>query len=242
MFLAIDIGNTNVVCGVYDEDKWIYTLRISSDLNYFEKLFALKKFNLKNVAISSVVPKLTILYKETILNLFNIESYIINYKNSGLLLEIESPKDVGVDRICNSVAAKKLYGLPAIIGDIGSATNYDVVDRKGKFIGGAISPGIETAALNLIQKAALLKEATFEVPSKVIGKNTKTNLQSGIMYGAIDVIDSMFNRINKEAGWINSNNIITGGFGGLISPHLNTKHIYNSNLTLEGIRFIFLKK
>jgi len=125
------------------------------------------------------------------------------------------------------------------VGDIGSATNYDVVDEKGAFIGGAIAPGIEVAAHNLIQKAALLKEAAFAVPELVVGKSTESNLQSGIMLGAIDVVDGMFTRIMGEMNWDDCNKIVTGGFGGLISPHLKTEHNYLPNLTLDGIRIIY---
>ena len=146
---------------------------------------------------------------------------------------------MGTDRICNTVAAKELIGSPAIIGDIGSATNYDVMDKTGAFIGGAIAPGLKTAAKNLFEKAALLKETTFTVPTSVIGKDTTTNLQSGIMLGAIDVIDGMFDRILKETEWKKPHNIITGGFGELISPHLQTKHTLLSTLTLDGIRIIY---
>ena len=146
---------------------------------------------------------------------------------------------MGVDRICNVAAAKILVGTPAIVGDIGSATNYDVVDEKGAFIGGAIAPGIEVAAHNLIQKAALLKETAFAVPELVVGKSTESNLQSGIMLGAIDVVEGMFTRIMGEMNWDDCNKIVTGGFGGLISPHLKTEHNYLPNLTLDGIRIIY---
>ena len=127
----------------------------------------------------------------------------------------------------------------AVIGDIGSATNYDVVDEKGSFMGGAIAPGLETAAQNLFKKAALLKETAFTLPASVIGKDTTTNLQSGIMLGAIDVIDGMFNRILEEGGWANPQNVITGGFGELISPHLKTEHTLIPTLTIDGIRIIY---
>jgi type III pantothenate kinase len=151
---------------------------------------------------------------------------------------VETPKDVGADRICNVAAAKELVGTPSIVGDIGSATNYDVVDENGAFIGGAIAPGIEVAAHNLIEKAALLKETAFTVPDIAVGITTASNLQSGIMLGAIDVVDGMFHRIMDEMKWDDCNIIVTGGFGGLISPHLKTKHNYLPNLTLDGVRII----
>ena len=239
MILAVDIGNTNVTCGVYGGKRWVHTLRLPSTLDFWNQFYALKEIDITESAISSVVPDLTQVYIESIQNLFQIDVHIITYQNSGVELLVDTPKDVGVDRICNVAAAKILMGTPAIVGDIGSATNYDVVDEKGAFIGGAIAPGIEVAAHNLIQKAALLKETAFSVPELVVGKSTESNLQSGIMLGAIDVVDGMFTRIMGEMNWDDCNKIVTGGFGGLISPHLKTEHNYLPNLTLDGIRIIY---
>ena len=176
----------------------------------------------------------------------DIASSLSNFQvlNPDLLIcelgkKVNFPEEVGADRICNTVAAKELIGCPAIIGDIGSATNYDVIDKSGVFIGGAIAPGLETAAHNLFEKTSLLKETAFTFPASAIGKDTATNLQSGIMLGAIDVIDGMFSRIQYETDWENPHNIITGGFGKLISPHLKTEHTLLPMLTLDGIRFIY---
>ena len=241
MFLALDIGNSHVVCAVHNKNKWMHSIRISSNLDFWTKFKSLNKFDITHAAISSVVPRLTSVYVESIRNIFHVESYIINYKNSGIELKVGLSEEVGVDRICNSAAVKESGSCPAIIGDIGSATNYDVVDETGAFIGGAIAPGPETAARNLFEKAALLKETTFTVPETAIGKDTTTNLQSGIMLGAIDVIDGMFNRIQSETGWEKTNNFITGGFGEIISPHLKTQHSLTPTLTLDGIRIIYEK-
>ena len=239
MFLALDIGNSHVVCAVHDLQNWIHSIRISSNLDFWNKFKTLKDYDISHAAISSVVPRLTSIYVESLRNMFHIDSFIINHKNSGLELKVEMPDEVGTDRICNTVAAKELTGFPAIIGDIGSATNYDVVNEKGAFIGGAIAPGPETAARNLVEKAALLKKIVFTLPVSAIGRDTTTNLQSGIILGAIDAIDGMFVRILEETGWENPHNIITGGFGELISPHMKTEHILLPTLTLDGIRIIY---
>ena len=241
MFLALDIGNSHVVCTIHDSKKWIYNIRISSNLDFWNKFKTLKEYDITHAAISSVVPKLTPVYVESIRNIFHIDAFIVTCENSGVKLNVEIPNEVGADRICNTAAAIKLAGCPAIIGDIGSATNYDVLDEKGVFIGGAIAPGLETAALNLFKKAALLKETAFTLPARAIGKDTTTNLQSGIMLGAIDVIDGMFQRILTEMKWKNCNVIITGGFGELISSHLETEHTLLPTLTLDGIRLIYEK-
>ena len=241
MFLALDIGNSHVTCGVFNEGQWLHTLRIPSNLNFWSRFMTLQEYEITDAAISSVVPRLTDVYVQSIKNIFHIAAFVISHKNADIKLDVDSPEEVGTDRICNTAAAVELAGTPAIIGDIGSATNYDVVDEKGTFIGGAIAPGLETAARNLFEKAALLKETAFTVPKSAIGRDTPTNLQSGIMLGAIDVIDGMFNRIQSETGWNKTHNIITGGFGELISPHLKTKHIIISTLTLDGIRIIYKK-
>ena len=242
MILAVDIGNTNVTCGVHNGEKWLHTLRLPSTLNFWNQFSTLKEFDITECAISSVVPNLMQVYVESIRNLFKIDAHIITSQNSGVELLVETPQDVGIDRICNVAAALLLVGTPAVVGDIGSATNYDVVDKNGAFIGGAIAPGIKVAAHNLIEKAALLNETTFIVPESAVGKNTATNLQSGIMLGAIDVVDGMFTRIMDEMNWKSCNIIVTGGFGGLIAPHLKTKHNYLPHLTLDGIRIVYGKK
>ena len=241
MFLALDIGNSHVTCGVHENGEWIHTLRIRSNLDFWSRLITLKEYTIKNAAISSVVPKLTPVYVEAVRNIFHIDAVIIRHENAGVELFVDSPEDVGADRICNVDAAKELVGTPAIVGDIGSATNYDVVDKKGAFLGGAIAPGIEVAAHNLIERAALLKETAFTVPEIVVGTTTESNLQSGIMLGAIDLVDGMFTRMVNEMKWNDCNIIVTGGFGELISPHLKTEHKLLPNLTLDGIRIIYEK-
>ena len=239
MFLALDIGNSHVVCAIHNSKKWLHIIRIPSTLKFWSQFITLKEYDITHAAISSVVPRFTSLFVESIRNIFHIETFIISQDNSGLEFKVDMPEEVGTDRICNTVAARELIGCPAIIGDIGSATNYDVIDETGSFVGGAIAPGLETAAQNLFKKAALLKETTFTVPESAIGKDTATNLQSGIMLGAIDVIDGMFTRIQSETGWGKPHNIITGGFGKLISPHLKTKHMLLPTLTLDGVRIIY---
>jgi len=242
MFLALDIGNSQVTCGIFHDGKWIHTLRIPSNLNFWNQFISLQKYEITDAAISSVVPKLTGVYIESINNIFHLDAFVINHQNIEIILDVDSPGEVGVDRICNTAAAVELTGCPSIVGDIGSATNYDVVDEKGAFIGGAIAPGLEIAARNLFEKAALLKETALTVPKSAIGRDTSTNLQSGIMFGAIDVIDGMFNRIQSETGWSQIHNIITGGFGELISPHLKTEHTLIPTLTLDGIRLIYKRQ
>jgi len=234
MILCIDIGNTNIVSALWNGEEFINYNRIESN-NYNTTPFI--GDGIKEITISSVVPNITKEYINLSKKKYNISPLIINHTNCGITLKVDSPKEVGPDRICNVYAAKELIGVSTIVVDFGSATTYDVINNKGEFIGGAISPGIDVSANNLIKKAALLKETTFIFPKKVIGKNTTTNLQSGIMYAGIDAIDGMLNRIISELD-MDMNVVLTGGFSKIISTKLSTSHKLIPMLTLDGIRLI----
>ena len=241
MLLAIDIGNTNVVYAIYDSDKIIQTIRLESDRNFWIKLKSLINNNIGGAVISSVVPDLGTIYFEAVQNLFNIDPLLVSHKNCGVTLDVANPVEVGADRLCNVAAGIELHGTPTIIVDFGTATTYDVIDENGVFIGGSIAPGIDVSAHHLIKMAALLKETAFVIPKSPIGKDTATNLQAGIMFGAIDEVEGMVARINKETGWENTTIILTGGFSSLISAGLKIKHTLIPNLTLDGMRVIYEK-
>tara|TARA_Y100000590_G_C15707951_1_gene1009315 strand:- start:690 stop:1406 length:717 start_codon:yes stop_codon:yes gene_type:complete len=233
MKLAIDIGNTSITCGIFKKNIIIERFNIQS-LKSLNKYIDSK--NIKKIIISSVVPKLT----EQYLNYLKNKNYIIHlitYKSGNLVLRVEDPKTVGCDRICNIFAAIKLYKSPAIIIDFGTATTYDVINTNNEFIGGAIGAGIETSADYLINKAALLSKTNLKFPNHAIGINTTENIQSGIMFGAIDQVQGMIARIKNQ----NNDNyqiILTGGFSKLLSPYLSIKHILDIDLTLKGLYYI----
>ena len=147
-------------------------------------------------------------------------------------LKVNNPSTVGADRLCNIKATIQLYNVPAIIIDFGTATTYDVINKDSEFIGGAIAAGVETSAAYLIEKAALLSKTDLEFPEHAIGIDTKQNIQSGIMYGAVDQLEGMINRIKKESNE-EYNIIITGGLAKTISPYLSIKHTLDSDLTLK---------
>ncbi len=238
MLLTIDIGNTNVVCAVFVNDNLVEAVRIESDLNFWSKIHPLSKYSISGVVISSVVPSLTKIYIEAVEKNFKIMPLVVSVENSGLKFDVEDASEVGADRICNCVAAIKQFGAPAIVVDFGTATTYDVIDENQTFIGGAIAPGIDVSARYLFEKAALLRDTAFTFPKNVVGKNTKTNLQSGIMFSAIDEVEGMISRIQSEMKWDNTNIVLTGGFGKLISPKLTINHTLVSSLTLDGMRLI----
>ncbi len=241
MILTIDIGNTNVVCTLFSGKTRLESLRLASDLNFFAKFSALKKYEVSGIVISSVVPGLTPVYIETCRNLFHLEPVNVDYRSSGLKTDVIKPEEIGADRICNVIAAIELYGTPGIVVDFGTATTYDVIDPEGVFIGGAIAPGIDVSARYLFESAALLRDTAFTVPESPIGKDTATNLQAGIMFGAVDEVEGMVRRILQETQWENPPVLLTGGFSPLISRALQIPHILVPDLTSVGMRIIYEK-
>ena len=206
MKLTIDIGNTQIKFGIFDKLELVNSIYYNGNDDIYKILKSIKKHHFSQSIISSVVPELTLQYKKAVFEVFNIDSLIINNKNCKINLNVPHPETVGSDRICNVAAALKLYNIPAIIIDFGTATTYDVINKEGNFIGGVIAPGVKTSAEYLIKKAALLSDTELAFPEKVIGKNTNENIQSGIMYGAVDQLKGMINRINNETNIKNFKN------------------------------------
>jgi len=239
MILAIDIGNTNTVLGLYEDGKYIIILRVKNESEFETQLKKLIKFNFKKIAISSVVPRLTKSFSNIISKYTAVKPFLISYDNSNkIMLNVDCPKEVGNDRICNSRAAIELTNNNCLVLDFGTATTYDIISDKQEFIGGVIAPGIKVSADHLINKASLLKKTTFDFPDKIIGKDTITNIQSGVMYGALYSIEGMIGNIEKELN-VKLDIILTGGFSELISSHFSYKHKLEPNLTLDGIRLIY---
>ena len=235
MILCIDIGNTSITYAILENNNFNSINRISSNKH---ELNITDNSNIKHIAISSVVPNLTDYYQQFFNQKFNINPFIVNHQNCNINLNVDSPHEVGADRICNVIGAREKYGTPSIVIDFGSATTYDIIDENGAFIGGAIAPGIDVSANYLIKKAALLNKTAFQFPSNVIGKNTETNLQSGIMYGGLDSVEGMIRRIKKELNYKKMNIVLTGGFSHLISNKMTSKHILDESIRLYGLKLI----
>jgi len=238
MMLCIDIGNTNVVSALWDGNAYVAYNRFESSMDGVNDFKAGFDLETETIIISSVVPILTEAYSYALKDLKLASPFIITHKNCLMKLQVDFPSEVGADRICNSFGAKTIFGSPVVVVDFGSATTYDVVNESGAFIGGAIAPGIDVSAHNLIEKTALLKAAAFQFPENVVGTNTETNLQSGIMYSGVYAVDGMLNRIKSEMDWTDMNVVLTGGFSSLISPKLHTPHQLAPKLTLDGMRSI----
>ena len=237
MKFAIDIGNTSVTCGVFKKNKLTVKNDFDSEKSFQLYLNDFDHTIINKIIISSVVPKLTEKYVNLLSSNYINRITIIDNKNSQLLLKIKDPESVGADRLCNIKAALKLYKYPAIIVDFGTATTYDVINNNREFIGGSIASGVETSASYLIQKAALLSKTDLKFPQNVIGIDTKENIQSGIMYGALDQVEGMIKRISNESNE-EYNIILTGGFSTVLSSYLSLEHTLDPDLTLKGMIYI----
>ena len=249
MLFAIDIGNTNIVFGIYEDKNIIDYWRISSDphktADEYGLLFCdLLKYanvgmkNVDNVIIASVVPPLTSVFIRMVQRYLKTTPIIVDENTkTGLKICYDNPGDVGADRIVNAVAAYAAYGGPVIIVDFGTATTFCAVSKEAEYLGGVIVPGILISLEALLQKAAKLPKVTLEPPKTVIGRSTVASIQSGIIYGYAGMVDELVERIKKEMGgepYI----IATGGLAEMIVQTRNIKEI-NPMLTLDGLRLVF---
>ncbi len=233
MLLAIDIGNTNIVCAVYNKNlqlqKWRYAT--SEKLN---NIFNDIEHDIDFIIIGSVVPSLNDIITKACQENFNIEPLFITPENSGIKIDLDFPNEVGADRIINAIAVLAEYNKPAIIIDFGTATTFDVVGNDGAYAGGIIAPGINLSLKALGDAAAQLPQLKIEKPVAVIGKNTVDAMQSGIYWGYIGLIEGMVERIENE---IDEDCFIiaTGGLAPLFAEGTDLIKIIDSDLTLKGL-------
>lgn len=250
MLLAIDIGNTHIVIGVFKNDKLLSHWRLSSsitrteDESYLVVKLLFDQINISpkdidGVVISSVVPNFTNIYKLLSEKYFNTDPIIVSANlKLGIKVKYENPAAVGADRLCNAVAVYKKYGGPAIVIDFGTATTFDVISKKGEYLGGVIAPGIETAGGELHRRAAQLPKVELKFPQNVIGKNTTESMQSGILYGALDAMEGIIKRIENELG-AKATLVATGGYSKLICTKSSLKLNCEPSLVLEGAKIIY---
>lgn len=250
MILVIDVGNTNIVLGVYQGDKLIQHWRITTHKQQTEDEYGLLIGGLfrqqglyprdvEGIIISSVVPPLMFALERMCIKYFGQEPLVVGPGlKTGLPILYENPKDVGADRIVNAVAAVHEYPLPVIIVDFGTATTFCYVDGKGQYLGGAIAPGIQIATEALYKEASKLPRVDLKFPRRVIGRNTVEAMQSGILYGYAGLVDTVVERMmeeRKEQPMV----IATGGLADLIQKH--SVHIQRVDpfLTLKGLYLLY---
>lgn len=252
MLLAIDVGNTNIVFGLFQKKELIIHWRIETDKERTEDEYAvllkgllslhdLKFEDIKDVVISCVVPPLSPIIESLCRKYFSVVPLAIGPGiKTGIPILYDNPKEVGADRIVNAVAAYEKYGGPLIIVDFGTATTFDAVSQKGEYLGGVITPGIGISMEALFEKTAKLPKVELVMPDTVIGRDTVSSMQSGAIYGYAGLVDRIVEEMKKELGekvYV----IATGGLVELIAPQSKTIKEVNPFITLEGLRIIFEK-
>lgn len=250
MILVVDVGNTNIVMGIYKGEKLISNWRISTSSERTSDemgLLLLQFFNhaqvnpndVKDVIISSVVPPVMYALELAINKYINSEPLIVSSKiKTGINILYDNPKEVGADRIVNAVAALKLYGGPIIIVDFGTATTFCAITADGDYLGGVICAGIKISMDALFARAAKLPRVELVRPNKIIGKNTIESMQAGAIYGYAGQVDYIVSKMQEEMGG-DVKIVATGGLARLIAQESKSITEINGKLTLEGLRLIY---
>ena len=248
MLLAIDLGNTNTVFGVYDGERLIMHWRLSTQKDrtvdefgiLLRNLFSLERIDAKKirkVIIASVVPPLDPILNEMVQNYFSLKPIFVTNENAGIPVLYDDPREVGADRIVNAVAAIRKYGKPAIVVDFGTATTFDAITPAGEYRGGLISPGIVISAEALYEHAAKLPRIEIQKPVKLIGTSAITSMQSGLFYGYVALVDGIITRMKQELG-ASARVIGTGGQAPMISQETKLIETVDPNLTLDGLQLL----
>lgn len=253
MILTLDIGNTNIKTALFEgmemRKYWrVSTNRARSSDEYGIVLMDLLNHNgipasaVDGIIMSSVVPQINFTIEHMCRNYFGHEPMKIEPGvKTGINIKYENPREVGSDRIANAVAAYELYGGPCITIDFGTATTFGAISERGEFLGGAICPGLKLAAEALTERAAKLPRFELTKPETVIGRNTITNMQSGIVYGYIGQVNYLVERMKRELGAPNAKVIATGGLAVLVAEESNAIDIMDGLLTLKGLCLIYEK-
>lgn len=252
MLLAIDAGNTNVVIGLYDGEKMAASWRITTPESWtadevamlLTDLFELRGLELNQVGgvvIGSVVPNLTAPLEEASVRHLKVEPVTVGPGvKTGIQIKIENPKEVGADRVANTLAAFKKYGGPACVIDLGTAVTYDAVSRSGEYLGGAIAPGLDISLDALVNHTAKLVRVEREAPDSVIGRSTVSAIQSGLIWGFVAQMEGMVGKFKKELGE-DTTVIATGGQAEMFAGLTTVVDAVDPDLTLEGLRLIHLQ-
>lgn len=251
MILAIDIGNTNIKVGVFDDNNLVHSLRLSApkqrtgDEYGFDIISQLKQTGIEptqisGAIISSVNPNLNYTFMHVCEYYFKTKPLIVGGGiKTGLNIKYDNPKEVGADRIVNSVGAYHLFGAPCIVMDCGTATTFNVINEKCEFLGGVISIGLKTATEALSASAAKLPKIELVVPDKVVGKSTVMNMQSGILNGYIGMVEHIIAKIKEETGFADLKVIATGGLAEIIKNNSKVIDALDRTLTLRGLNIIY---
>jgi len=250
MLLAVDVGNTQTVLGLFDGERLAEHWRVATEAErtgdelaaLLSDLLSLRGLGFDDVSamcLSSAVPLLVRSYQELAERHIGAPLLVLGPgTRTGIPVLYDDPREVGPDRIANAVAARERYGAPCIVVDFGTSTNFDAVSAQGEYVGGVLAPGIEVSMDALFARAARLTKVDFVEPETVIGKTTVSALQSGLVYGFAGQVDGIVERIRAELG-DNAPVIATGGLAELIAPHSRTIEKVDPLLTLDGLRLVW---
>jgi type III pantothenate kinase len=249
VLLCIDIGNTNTVLATFEGEKIVHSWRIKTDARdtadelglLYRGLLATDAVSLTGIAACSTVPA-ALRSLRTMLQRYygNVPTVIVEPGvRTGVQLAIDNPKEVGTDRVANTLAAYTLYGGPSIVVDFGTSTNFDVVSARGEFLGGVLAPGIEISVDALAGRAAQLRKVELVKPPRVIGKNTVECLQSGVVYGFAGQVDGIVRGVTAELGGEVKAVVATGGLAPIVIGECQSVTHHEPMLTLIGLRLIF---
>ena len=251
MLLAIDIGNTNLTFGVFNGNSILHTFRLTTSLPRTSDEFGVQILeqlshkdvradDIGGVIICSVVSKVMYSLTSGIRKYLNCYPMIVGQgTKSGIRIATTNPMEIGADRVVDAVGAYFLYGGPVIVIDYGTATTYDLVSEDGAFVAGVTAPGIRISAKALWSNAAKLPEIEIVKPESILAKTTITSMQAGLVYGTIGQAEYIIEQFKKQSGYSGIKVVATGGLGRIISEGTDKIDIYNSELTLQGMRLIF---
>jgi type III pantothenate kinase len=250
MLLVVEVGNSNTKIGVFDHARLLVSWRLTTRREqtadeygvFIETLLRTRGLaapDISGVAISNVVPPVEQPLRWMSEKYFGIEAFSVEPgADCGITLAVDNPRDVGADRVVKSVAARALYGAPLIVIDFGTATTFDCVNMHGEFVGGAIAPGLATSVDALLTRAARLYRVELVRPAGAIGRNTITNIQSGVIYGYAGLVDGLVERMKGEMTGT-PRVVATGGHAALVAESTRSIEILNPDLTLEGLRMLY---
>ena len=253
MLLAIDIGNTDFTIGVFQGKKLCDTFRMRTKINRTSDEYGVFILNtlqykgydtkdVEDVIIASVVPAVMHSFNSAIIKYFGLTPIIVGPGiRTGIRIATTNPKETGADRIVDAVAGYELYGGPVIVVDFGTATTFDVIGPDGTFEAGVIAPGIRTSAQSLWGDADMLPAIEIRKPKSILAKETITAMQAGLVYGQIGQTEYIIRRMKEESGYPNAKVVATGGLGKIIANETDMIDVYDSQLTLKGLRFIYEK-
>lgn len=253
MLLTVDVGNTNITLGLFKGEKVYATFRITTRSNKTSDEYGslildiitargIDVKSIEDVIIASVVPKIMYSLTSGIIKYLGIEPTVVGVgTKTGIKIKRTDPREVGSDRIVDAVAAYELYGGPCIVIDFGTATTYDLIGPEGTLEAGVTSPGIRICAKALWNETAKLPEVEIMKPESILGRDTISSMQAGIVYGYIGQTEYIVEHIKKECGFENIKVIATGGMGRIICENTDCIDVYDSELTLQGMRLIYEK-